>query len=161
MMLGIVESTRKLREGIVNQAQLSTTHRKALVAIEDLEVPDYHCMRMLTRTTRSLSTGRPSCWQEHLIGWIQKWEWADDDLPRQQCTTWLELMIGYEVDTGQTVTHTYSLAQGPASLLVARPLLGTWSIILGGGSWICSVRTSPLMHGGFSKVSGAIPTKAI
>ena len=124
MMLCIVESTRKLKEGVVNQAQPSTTHSEALVAIEDLEVPDYHCMRRLTRTTRTLSTGRPSCWQEHLIEWIQTWEWADDDLPRQQCTTWLELMIGYEVDTKQTVTHTYSLARGPESLLMARPPIG-------------------------------------
>ena len=38
-------------------------------------------------------------WQKRLLQWLTQWEWADGlDLP-YMCITWLELFIGYELDT--------------------------------------------------------------
>ena len=55
-------------------------------------------------------------WQRQLVDWLAKWRWAED-CPEAQRITWLELMAGFEADTGGYVTGTEILSTETQRLL--------------------------------------------
>ena len=102
MMLSILQETRMRREAIINTARIGYTHRKALIVVETPSYAAGQGTRRLRMHAQGWKRTGLAGWQKTLLDWLLKWEWLDDnDHPANptEHITWLELLIGYELDT--------------------------------------------------------------
>ena len=104
---------------MLHQANLSTTHRKALIEVTALPCPsqdDYRVIRRCTTDLGVLGDAAKPLWQQRLLSWLVKWRWADQPQLPEQRITWLELLIGFELDMTTIfpdAVHTDGYAPGP------------------------------------------------
>ena len=76
--------------------------------------------RNLSRASSTWITQGMTSWQHGLSQWLQTWQWADDELCEDQKITWLELLIGFELDTRQATPDDLVNQTGHAAALQTR-----------------------------------------
>ena len=124
MQLDIVAATRQRRDAIVQEANMTTTHRRKLQEVSYPSMYPQAERRRLRRRTQTWLTKGTAGWQHALAEWIHKWEWTLDHDEGTTCISWLELMIGFELDTQQQVPHPQQAQLDAGNTLLQRLPLG-------------------------------------
>ena len=62
-------------------------------------------------------------WQRRIVEWLMKWAWAEA-CQEEHRISWIELLLGFEIETGCHVVGTELLSHGNARLLKAAKGIG-------------------------------------